>query len=84
MGTRENHVSVRLDAATLARVDAWIPGERSDGPSATRSDVLRTLIVLALEQAERDGAAELRALLGRARPAKVAALRPKPGARSRR
>lgn len=70
MGKRENHVSVRLDAATLARVDASIPSDRSDRPSATRSDVLRVLIAIALEHADRDGGTEFRAFVGRRRPAK--------------
>jgi hypothetical protein len=60
---RENHVSVRLDAATLARVDAWIPGDRSLRPRVTRSDVLRALIIIALEHVDRDGGAAFRSLL---------------------
>ena len=70
MAKRENHVSVRLDAATLARVNAWIPGDRSDRRPLTRSDVLRVLIGIALEHAELDGGAEFRDLLERtsARP----------------
>lgn len=83
MAKRENHVSVRLDAATLARVNAGIPGDRSDRPSVTRSHVLRALIAIGLEHADRDGGAEFRAFLGRGRPAKVVALQLKPGARPR-
>jgi hypothetical protein len=71
VGKRENHVSFRLDAATLARVEAWIPDDRSDRPQVTRSDVLRVLIAIGLEHADRDGGTEFRAFLGRSRTAKV-------------
>jgi hypothetical protein len=71
---RENHVSVRLDASTLARVDAWIPADRSVRPQVTRSDVLRVLIAIALEHADRDGGTEFRAFLGRGCPAKPSGL----------
>ncbi len=54
------HVSVRLDAETLARVDALGPLFSTKWRPATRSDILRALILSALEQieAERAGAAE--------------------------
>jgi Arc/MetJ-type ribon-helix-helix transcriptional regulator len=48
----KNHVSVRLDPPTLARVDALIPQVSVGRRSATRSDVLRALIVRALESGE--------------------------------
>ena len=44
-----NHVSVRLDAGTLARVDALIPRVPSQRRSASRSDVLRALVLRALD-----------------------------------
>ena len=48
----KNHVSVRLDPPTLARVKALIPLIRVKGRQATRSDVLRVLIASALERNE--------------------------------
>ena len=70
MARRKDHVSVRLDAAIFARVDAWIPGNQSDLRKVTRSDVLRALIDIALEHVALDSGAEFRALLERpsARP----------------
>jgi hypothetical protein len=43
-----NHVSVRLDAETIARVDALAPQLSTQWRPATRSDVLRALILTAL------------------------------------
>ena len=43
-----NHVSVRLDAETIARVDALAPQLSTHWRPATRSDVLRALILTAL------------------------------------
>ncbi len=43
-----NHVSVRLDAETIARVDALAPQFSTEWRPATRSDVLRALILTAL------------------------------------
>ena len=53
-----NHVSVRLDAETIARVDALAPQFSTQWRAATRSDVLRGLILTALaarEAADRVG-----------------------------
>ena len=49
------HVAVRLDEQTLARVDALIPNLSTPWRAAKRSDVLRALILAGLdvlEQAE--------------------------------
>ena len=43
-----NHVSVRLDAETIARIDALAPELSTELHVATRSDVLRALILTAL------------------------------------
>jgi len=53
-----NHVSVRLDAPTMLRVEALAPVFSTEWRTATRSDVLRGLILDALERYERleDGA----------------------------
>jgi hypothetical protein len=48
-----NHVSVRLDAETMARVDALAPAFSTEWHPATRSDILRGLILDALERFER-------------------------------
>ncbi len=47
-----NHVSVRLDAETIARIDALAPQLSTDFRLATRSDVLRALILTALASAQ--------------------------------
>lgn len=52
MATR--HVAVRLDAETLARVDALIPGFSTEWREAKRSDVLRALIHAGLAVHERE------------------------------
>ena len=44
-----SHVSVRLDADTIARVDALAPQFSTQWRPATRSDVLRALILSALQ-----------------------------------
>jgi hypothetical protein len=49
----KNHVAVRLDAATLARIDALAPLLSSASSAATRSEVLRALLLTALEDAEK-------------------------------
>ncbi|MEO7327979.1 MAG: ribbon-helix-helix domain-containing protein, partial [Minicystis sp.] len=48
-----NHVSVRLDAETMARVDALAPLFSTHWRRATRSDILRGLILSALDRYER-------------------------------
>lgn len=59
MGTMSSrHVSVRLGTETIARVDALAPRFSSPYRPATRSDVLRALILTALanlEEADRAG-----------------------------
>lgn len=44
------HVSVRLDEATMARVDALRPHFSTHWRSATRSDILRVLIRVGLDR----------------------------------
>lgn len=56
MSTR--HVSVRLSAETIARVDALGPLFSTPYRPATRSDVLRALILSALATRERAEASE--------------------------
>lgn len=56
----QNHVSVRLDAATLARIDALIPHVSTQRRSATRSDALRQLILSALDHNDATTGAEVR------------------------
>jgi hypothetical protein len=48
------HVSVRLDEGTMARVDALAPLFSTHWRNATRSDVIRGLILSALEKYERE------------------------------
>ena len=48
-----NHVSVRLDTGTMARVDALGPQFSTEWRTATRSDILRGLILDALERFEK-------------------------------
>jgi len=48
-----NHVSVRLDQETMARVDALVPLFSTRWRLATRSDILRALILSALDACER-------------------------------
>jgi hypothetical protein len=54
----KNHVSVRLDAGTLARVDALIAGIKIQGRPTTRSDVLRALVLSGLDLREAVAPAE--------------------------
>jgi hypothetical protein len=54
MSTR--HVSVRLSGETIARVDALGPQFSTPYRPATRSDVLRALILSALASREREAA----------------------------
>jgi hypothetical protein len=48
------YVAVRLDDATIARVDALVPTLSPPGYKGTPSDVLRTLIHEALARFERE------------------------------
>ncbi len=52
-----NHVSVRLDSATMARVDAMAPAFSTEWRRATRSDILRGLILASLDRFEQAAAA---------------------------
>lgn len=55
-----SHVSVRLDAETIARVDALAPQFSTHWRPATRSDVLRALILTSLDRHEGLAPARLR------------------------
>ena len=56
-GSRRGHVAVRLDAATIARLDALLPLYALPGRTATRSDGLRAVILAGLDVEERRAAA---------------------------
>lgn len=58
MSTKE-HVAVRLDQETLARIDAIRPLLTSEWRDATRSDVLRSLLLAGLVAYEKEHAVEL-------------------------
>jgi hypothetical protein len=47
-GLRKGHVAVRLDPATIARLDALLQLYALPGRSATRSDGLRAVILAGL------------------------------------
>lgn len=49
-----NHVSIRLDEATMARIDALGDVFSTEWHVATRSDILRALILLSLVRYERE------------------------------
>jgi hypothetical protein len=51
------HVAVRLDAETLARVDALLPSLSKPWRRSTRSDALRALILAGLDAEARRAAA---------------------------
>jgi hypothetical protein len=55
-GQRKGHVAVRLDPATIARLDALLALYALPGRSATRSDGLRAVILAGLEVEERRAA----------------------------
>ena len=61
----KDHVAVRLDAPTLERVDALKDVLSTPWHDATRSDILRALILTGLEHLEQ----EHKAALGKARKA---------------
>ena len=46
------HVSIRLDETTMARVEALAPRFSTDWRTATRSEVIRALILSAVEHFE--------------------------------
>ena len=50
------HIALRLDAPTVARVDALIPSLCSSWYAANRSDVMRALVMEALPILERRAA----------------------------
>lgn len=53
---RKGHVAVRLDAATIARLDALLSLYALPGRAATRSDGLRAVILAGLDVEERRAA----------------------------
>jgi hypothetical protein len=55
MGSMKTHVAVRLSDETIARIDALIPRYSAPWHRATRSDILRALVLEALEHTERSG-----------------------------
>jgi hypothetical protein len=56
---RKGHVAVRLDPATIARLDALLPLYALPGRTATRSDGLRAVILAGLDVEERRAAREV-------------------------
>ncbi|MFT3764771.1 MAG: hypothetical protein QM820_04535 [Minicystis sp.] len=52
-GTLEKHVAVRLDAETIARLDALIPAMSTEWRTAKRSDALRKVILSGLAAIEK-------------------------------
>jgi hypothetical protein len=52
-GLRKGHVAVRLDSATIARLDALLALYALPGRAATRSDGLRAVILAGLVVEER-------------------------------
>jgi hypothetical protein len=50
---RKGHVAVRLDNATIARLDALLPLYALPGREATRSDALRAVILAGIDVEER-------------------------------
>lgn len=52
----KGHVAVRLDAVTIARLEALLPLYALPGREATRSDGLRAVILAGLEVEERRAA----------------------------
>jgi len=55
----KDHVAVRLDNATLLRIDALKEVLSTPWHEATRSDILRALILTGLEHLEREHGAAL-------------------------
>jgi hypothetical protein len=51
-GLRKGHVAVRLDPATIARLDALLPLYSLPGRTPTRSDGLRAVILAGLDVEE--------------------------------
>lgn len=51
-----DHVAVRLDGPTIARLDALLPLYTIPGRAATRSDGLRAVILAGIEVEERRAA----------------------------
>ena len=49
---KRNHVSVRLEAEILDRIDTLIPRFSTQRREGTRSDVVRSLILAGLERQE--------------------------------
>lgn len=55
MANATQHVAVRLDEETITRVDSLIPVLSMPWRKARRSDVLRALIVVGLEEHAKTG-----------------------------
>jgi hypothetical protein len=62
-----SHVSVRLDGPTMARVDSLGPIFSTKWRPATRSDILRGLILHSLDAFEREAAVEQKPVKRRGR-----------------
>jgi hypothetical protein len=56
MSQPSEHVAVRLDQIVIARIEALSTQISQPGRDATRTDVLRKLILRGLEHAEKDPA----------------------------
>lgn len=54
--SRKGHVAVRLDEATIARLDALLELYALPGRDATRSDALRAVILAGIDVEERRAA----------------------------
>jgi hypothetical protein len=61
----KGHVAVRLDEATIARIDALMPLYALPGREPTRSDALRALLFAGFATEERRAARQLRRRKGR-------------------
>jgi hypothetical protein len=48
------HVAVRMDEAVVARIDALIPSLSTPWHEATRSDALRSLVLVGLDKMKND------------------------------
>lgn len=64
------HVSVRLSAEIIARIDALCPGLSTEWLKAKRSDALRKVILSGLDVVERQRAAQQRGRAPRRRQAR--------------
>ena len=65
----KGHVAVRLDQATIARIEALMPLYALPGRQATRSDALRALLLAGFEVEEQRAARQLHGRRGRGKAA---------------